>query len=358
MTNPPTPSHPITLRCSVILVGYNSQTDLQRGLPSLLASCPGDVEIILVDNASHDGSVEWVKSNFSSIRVVQSASNLGFGGANNLGAQQARGRYLAFLNPDTTVEPDWLSSLLNVLDSNPEVGLVTSKIMLMDNPERINTCGNDIHISGLTLCRGLNTAASNFLYPETVSAISGAAFAMRRELFEQLGGFDETFFMYMEDTDLSLRARLLGWQIVYEPGSRVYHDYSLQFGPRKTFYQERNRYLMLLKVLRGRTLAALAPALFLAEAVTWGFVLLREPLRIPNKLRAYGWILSHMAEILRLRHITQAQRTIPDRALLLSFSTRLDFSQTGESLAARLAGSFFNPLFVLCGKFAHRMAAR
>ena len=168
---------------------------------------------------------------------------------------------------------------------------------------------------------------------------------MRRELFEALGGFDGIFFMYMEDTDLSWRARLAGYRCLYVPGSEVYHDYALRFGPRKVFLQERNRYLMLLKGLRWRTLIALSPALLLAEAVTWGFVLLRERRQVANKVLAYAWLLRHWDGVLARRRRTQALRRVRDRDLLVTCSGRLAYEHTGDGLAASLAHALLDPLF-------------
>ena len=143
-------------RASVILVGYNSRADLVRCLPSLLPSLSTVDEVIVVDNASTDGSADWLVKTYPQVRLIRSSENLGFGGGNNLGARNSNGKYLAFLNPDTQVEPGWLDALVDVLENGLTVGLATSKILLLNNPDRINTCGNDMHISGITLCRGMN----------------------------------------------------------------------------------------------------------------------------------------------------------------------------------------------------------
>ena len=191
------------MRASVIIVSYNSREDLKRCLPSLLPSLGAQDEVIVVDNASSDGSAGWLAQSYPQIHLVNSPDNLGFAGGNNLGAHYANGRYLAFLNPDTVVEPGWLEALIAALESHPEAGLATSKILLLSDPERINTCGNDVHISGITLCRGMGLLRQSFSSQEEVSAASGAAFVIRKDVFEALDGFDERFFMYMEDTDLS-----------------------------------------------------------------------------------------------------------------------------------------------------------
>jgi len=343
----PTSVHETPTLVSVILVNYNGLAHLQRGLPALLAGLGVDYEIILVDNASSDGSADHVRRAFPQVRLYRSARNLGFGAGANLGARQARGRYLAFLNPDTLVAPGWLEALLQALEDEPRAALATPQILLLQDRERTNTRGNEIHISGLTLCRGMGMPRQDGAEPEEVSAVSGAAFVARRDVFDALSGFDEAFFLYMEDTDLSWRARLAGHRCLYVPRSVVWHDYTLRFGPQKTFYQERNRYLMLLKSLRWPTILALLPALVLAEVVTWGFVLLRQPGRWRNKIRAYAWILRHWREIVAQWRATQLLRRTRDRDLLRGCTWRLAFEQPATGPASTLAHALFDPCFYL-----------
>lgn len=334
-------------RASIVIVNYNGREDLARCLRSLAQAGHADDEIIVVDNASTDGSAAMVEAQFPQARLLRSPRNLGFGDGNNLGAGHARGAYLAFLNPDTEVAPGWLDALLAALTETPGAGLATPKILLREDPQRINTCGNDLHLSGLALCRGLGQGRDELADRTAVGAVSGAAFAMRRELFYRLGGFDGSFFLYMEDTDLSWRARLAGYTCLYVPESVVYHRYALRFGPDKTYYQERNRYLMLLKGLRWPSLLLLLPALLLAEVVTWGYILLDDRPRWRNKLRAYGYILRHWPAIMAERRRVQAGRGATDRTLLRQTTHRLAYEQTGASLAATLAHGVFDPLFLL-----------
>jgi hypothetical protein len=339
-------------RASVIIVNYNAGATLRPCIESINAADFSDMEIILFDNASTDGSVEMVERYFPDVRIIRSAVNLGFSAANNAAALAARGEYLAFLNPDTLVEPGWLERLIAALERNPRAGLATPKILLLDDPERINTCGMSVHFTGLTLCRGMGAPREAFGAIEEVDAVSGAAFVMRSDLFTSLGGFDSALFMYMEDTDLSWRARLQGYRCIYVPDAIVYHRYTLRFGRLKVFYQERNRYLMLLKSLRWGTLPALLPALLLAEALTWAFVLLRERERMGNKVRAYAWIVRHWPAVMASRRRTQLARRVRDRDLLARCAVSLAYEQTGDNLAARLAHIVFDPLFSACRRFA------
>jgi hypothetical protein len=332
-------------RASIITVNFNGLHHMVKYLPSVYAS-RGNFEVIIADNGSRDGSLEHITSHYPAVQTLPLGANIGFSAANNKAVGIARGEILVFLNPDTQVHPDWLLHLLRPFD-DPSVGLTTSKILLMSNPDRINTCGNTIHISGLVLCRGLGKGKDLFVKPEEVAAVSGAAFAIRRDLFTQLGGFDEKFFMYLEDTDLSLRSRLAGWKCVSAPESLVWHDYALRFGSQKVFDYECNRYRMLLKSLRWPTLFVLGPVFLLAEMISWGFILWSDPSNWRNKLRAYGEIKIHWREILRTRSVSQAQRRRRDRDLLRFMGSELDFFQFTRSIPAYLAAVIFNPLFFL-----------
>jgi GT2 family glycosyltransferase len=331
-------------RASIITVNTNELHRLEKYLPSVAAS-RGNFEIIISDNGSRDGSREYLAARYPAVRVVSNGKNIGFCAANNRAADAARGEFLVFLNPDTMVDPDWLVRLLDPF-SDPSVGMTTAKILLMEDPDRINTCGNDVHLSGLTLCRGMGRDKDAFSAPEEVAAVSGAAFAVRAELFRRLGGFDDDFFIYMDETDLSCRARLAGWRCLTAPQSLVRHDYSLRFGSEKVFLQERNRYQMLLKNFRWLTIAVLLPALVLAEAITWGFILCFERAHAEKKWKAYAETAGRWGEIMRKRRVVQALRSRPDRDLLKCMGWKLDFSQVAQGPIPRAAAIVVNPLFL------------
>jgi GT2 family glycosyltransferase len=332
-------------RAGIVIVSYNARQKLMTCLESLLGSLPADCNLVVVDNASSEGNADAIAERFPEVKLIRSPVNLGFAGGCNLGARHTRSRSLVFLNPDTTVESGWLDALVAPLAADDRTGLTTARILLMSDPERLNTCGCNIHVTGLTLCRGMGRARDTYMQRDEVGAISGAAFAIRAELFERLGGFDETMFLYLEDTDLSWRARLAGWQTAYVPESVVLHDYELRITPLKVFWEERNRYLMLLKSLRWPTLLLLAPVYLLAEIITWTFVLLKDRHNVRNKLRAYSWVMANWRLILRKRRETQARRETSDRAMLKSTGFRLDFGQASGGLVAAAARLIFDPLF-------------
>lgn len=320
---------------SVIVVTYNSRADIDACLTSLRTHSP-HAEIIVVDNLSTDGTLDHVRRSYPAVTAVMAGRNGGYGAGNNIGARLATGEYLVILNPDTQVEAGWLDPLLRVLRDCPEVGLVTPTILLEGDGEKVNACGNDVHLTGLAFCAGLNGVAPPLSErPRTVAAVSGAAFAVRREVWERLGGFDEQFFMYLEDTDLSLRARRLGYDIMHVPASRIRHHYSVRVSATKLYYLERNRLLMLRKNLSPCTLALLSPALLLTETLTWAFCLRQGKAYARAKWRSYRRLWRERREFTACAAVPSSRRA--DRAVLDSLGPRLALEQLGNNTIAAIA---------------------
>jgi GT2 family glycosyltransferase len=341
---PPLP-RTAAIGASVIVVVYNSRAYLQPCLQSILEDLGPHGELIVVDNGSTDGSADLVRSRFPNVQLIQ-AENIGYAGGNNRGVAVAQGEYLVFLNPDTVVHPGALAALLAPLAAQPEIGLTTACIVHLRQPDVINTCGLTMHYTGLTYCRGAGQPRAAYAQSSEVDSVSGAAFAIRRDLFEQLGGFDERFFMYVEDTDLSWRARLAGYSCLYVADAVVSHDYQPSFSPAKSFYLDRNRHLMLLKNLRRSTYQRMLPALLFAEAVTWGFMLLKGPRFWVVKPRVYRALWRERSVIRALHRQAHLQRSI-DRILVTRMTYRLEFDQLASRQLARIAGLVFHPAFRL-----------
>jgi GT2 family glycosyltransferase len=311
------------MRASVILVIYNGARYLEACLEALLQETRPDDEIILVDNASSDGSASLVQERWPQAKFIRNEVNRGFAAACNQGAQQARGETLVFLNQDTRVLPGWLNVLVDGLCAGENMGLTTSKLLLMSQPERINLCGQDLHYTGLSFGRGALETADNFNQPQAVGAVAGASFAIRRALWEQLGGFDPAFFMYYEETDLSWRAALRGYTSWYLPGSAAYHDAALKPSARAAYYSVRNRIVLLLKHWKWPTLLFLLPALLLTELIDWVYLVRLGWGYLPAKCKAYAWLLTHPSQIYQARRKAQAGRKVSDARLLLQCTSTL-----------------------------------
>jgi GT2 family glycosyltransferase len=228
---------------SVIIVNYNGRFHLDTCLRSLSAQEGVPFEIILVDNASVDGSVDFVRDSFPSVRLLALGVNEGFAGGNNRGAAQARGRLLVFLNNDTRVEPGWLVALRDGLTWSPDVAMVTSRIVFMHDPTILDSAGDGVTRAGGAFKRGHGGSATRYLRRREVFGACGAAFLIVREVFEEVEGFDEDFFLSHEDVDLSYRVRLRGYRCVYMPEAVVRHAGSATLGrvsELSVFYGQRN----------------------------------------------------------------------------------------------------------------------
>jgi GT2 family glycosyltransferase len=264
----------------------------------------GEIEILVVDNASADGSdsiAARLAEEHEPVRLLRSPTNRGYAGAVNVALPEARGEYLAVLNMDVVVSEGWLDPLVSFLDASPAAGAACPLILLESDPSRINAAGQNVHPTALGFNRWLDRPREEAgAAPFRVSGLHGAAFVIRRELLERLGGWDESGFLYYEDVELSWLLRLAGKEIHCVPASTVIHDYHLTMFPQKLFLLERNRWKLLLSGLRGRTRLALAPLLAVSELMMWGYCLLRGPSFLRAKWRSYAW-LRHNAELIRHR---------------------------------------------------------
>lgn len=311
---------------SIIILAYNSCNDLKECLPSLINQTYKNYEIIIVDNASTDDTEKFMKNNYPKIKLIESKINLGYAGGNNLGFEYSQGDYIVILNPDVYVNNDWLYELIKPLNVDPSIGMTTSKIFEYSEPNHA-ACGNVPHYTGLHFPRGLEKSESLFIKNELVGSISGCSFAIRRAIFEDLSGFDSSFFLYMEDSDLSLRARLSGNKILFASKSILYHKHKTIITPEKEYYLERNRYQLLLKSYSAKLIILMFPALIITEIITWGYAILNGKRYITNKLKAYYWIITNFDELLGKRKIVRKSKKLSDKDLFLYFDYKIPFIQ-------------------------------
>jgi GT2 family glycosyltransferase len=253
----PTPeitSYDPSIPVSAIVVNWNGREHLDLCLTSLLRQSLRNVEFILVDNASSDGSVGFVRERFGErVRVIEKSQNAGYGTALNSGIRAARGRYLMALNNDVEVDAGCLEALVEAADRHPNAGFCSPKILSHSNRRIIDNVGHSLYPDGLSRGRGrLEEDRGQFDNEEEILLPSGCAVLMRRAMLADVGLFDEDLFAYCEDTDLGLRARLAGWSCRYIPSAVVYHKYSASsanYSPFKAFLVERNRAWVALKCL-------------------------------------------------------------------------------------------------------------
>ena len=231
-------------RVSVIVLNYNGRQWVDGCLSGLISQRDApEFETLLVDNGSRDNSVNFVRTVYPDVRIIDNERNLGFAAGNNVGARHAVGEWLTFLNNDTIPDPRWLAALWNASHSNPERGIITSRIVFMDDPSVIDSAGDGYLRAGGAFKHGHGGRADAFAVSREVFGACGGAFMIRRDLFEALGGFDERFFMVYEDVDLSYRARLRGERVWYAADAVVRHAGSGSLGiisPAAVFYGQRN----------------------------------------------------------------------------------------------------------------------
>jgi GT2 family glycosyltransferase len=231
---------------SVIIVNWNGKIYLGECLKSLRNQTFLYFEVIVVDNGSTDGSLEYIQSHFPGFgRILRNQENVGFARGNNQGIRMAQGKYVVLLNNDAQAESNWLEELVKVAEEDQQVGMLASKIYLQGSARMIDNVGHLIYRDGLNRGRGrLEVDQGQFDEKEEVLFPSGCAALYRREMLEEIGFFDEDFFAYGDDTDIGLKGRLAGWKCLYVPSAIVYHRYSQSSGsysPLKAFYVERNR---------------------------------------------------------------------------------------------------------------------
>ena len=236
---------------SVVVVNWNRRELLRACLASLARQSGVTFETIVVDNGSSDGSADLAEREFSS-RVIRNRENRGFCSANNQGIAAARGDFIALLNNDAEAEPGWLAEFHRACSSRPDVGMAASKILVWEDPRRIDKAGHLIFPDGQNRGRGAGALdTGQFDRDPDVAWPDGCAAVYRKSMLDAIGGFDEDFFAYGDDAELGLRARIAGWSCVYAPRAIVRHHRGSTLGKdsaRRLELIERNRVLLALKL--------------------------------------------------------------------------------------------------------------
>ncbi|MBI1870778.1 MAG: glycosyltransferase family 2 protein [Chlamydiae bacterium] len=212
------------LQVSIVVVNWNGKSLLEKCLSSLFEGDDQNFEIIFVDNGSVDGSVDFVAGRFPQIKIVRNQSNLGFAIANNIGAQNASGAFLLFLNNDTIVEKDFLSKLIEGIKDEEEVAACQPKIKVLGRPTYLDSAGSFPTLTGFLRHDGIREVdVGQYDQVKEIFSPKGACLLIRKDIFQAVGGFDEDFFCYFEETDLAWRIWLYGYRILLIPQAVIYH---------------------------------------------------------------------------------------------------------------------------------------
>jgi len=242
---------------TVVIPTLSAGRRLVECLDALAQQTRRDFEVVIVDN-SGQGLVRAGEAGQRGASVIEPQCNVGFGAAINLGFRQSRSPYLAALNDDAAPRAEWIGELVSAAEAHPEAGMFASPVRFYGE-EHLDSAGMVIARDGSSKQRGHLFPAGEFAREEEVLLPSGSAALYRRAMLEQIGLFDEDFFLYCEDTDLGLRARWAGWSCIYVPGAAVEHHYSHSAGRAsrlKAYYVERNRLFVVAKNFPARMLWA------------------------------------------------------------------------------------------------------
>jgi len=314
---------------SVIIPHCNGEDILRDCLSSLYKSFKVDIEVILVDNASTDNSISMVKKNFPDVKVVSLPENLGFAGGCNKGIQEASAPYVLILNNDTVHKEGWIEYLMDKIKSRPTIAAVQPKLLSYQDNDYFDysgAAGGEMDIFCFPFARGRifeNIEKDSGQYdnaPERIFWASGTAFLARKELLIKAGLFDEAFFAHMEEIDLQWRLQLMGYEIVVEPKSVVWHRSGYTLGaesPFKKYLNHRNSLFMFLTNYCFMLTIYLLPIRIFLDEIAILFSLVRFDFgRILAILKAHFWIITHPKTILKKRKKVKSLKMEKDQQVL------------------------------------------
>lgn len=315
---------------SVLILNFNGLRFLDSCLGSVLAQDYAPFEVVLVDNASTDGSPEYVKKQFPGVRIIRSGMNLGFAGGNNLGVAHANGTLVVLLNNDTTVDRGWLRALVEAMESD-NVAIASSFVRTEGIPEKYYERNGSVNLIGHNIMRV-------FTRPDEIFYAGGTSMIFRKSTVGI--PFEDLYFAYSEDLYCSLRARFRGYQVVQVPSSTVCHvgGGTARRTPssRLTMLQERNRLLTITLFFSPRTLVRIAPFVagnMLAKLFVSAF---SGRYSLAGILKAYFWFPMHLSWLFKKRRDLRRERTCQEHEILSLMSGKLT---NGESAAGRLLNS-------------------
>jgi GT2 family glycosyltransferase len=309
-------------RVSIVILNWNCKRFLRGCLDSVLNQTLDATEIILMDNASSDGSAAWVRDHYPDLRMIENTDNLGFARAHNLGIRETSGTYYLPLNPDVILTPTYVAEMVAALDEERDVGSATGKIYFMDadgNPtRRLYTTGHLLTKNRKPSNRGYKREdVGQYENRDYVFGVNGSCPLYCRAMLEDVAiygqYFDETFFLYGDDYDLGWRAQLLGWKALYVPQAIAYHRGKGSGGLNTPFIQSqyaRNRYLEIFKNDIASHFAMDLPYILLYELLWQAYILLTSPRRTIANLKAIVDFLRLLPQARRMRREIQARRVV------------------------------------------------
>jgi GT2 family glycosyltransferase len=290
---------------------------------SLADQSHAELEVIVVDNASPGP----IPEHFPGVTVIRNEQNRGFVGAANQGIEASKGQLVLLLNDDTAVEPGALSALAETLRRNPSWGACQAKLLLMDDPDLLDTAGSFLTPTGFLVHRGAFEPEQRFTESDVIFAAKGAALVVRRSALDDVGLLDDDFFAYFEESDLCWRLWLAGWEVGFAADARVRHKLGATASALPSafvqFHSFKNRLCTILKNAGPARLAVMLPLhVGLCAGLAVWYTARREPGIGVAIVRALGWNAAHLPRTLRKRRRIQSRRRVSDRELMPRISRR------------------------------------
>jgi len=334
-------------KAAIIIVNYNGLEYLSDCLTSLLNLdySKEDYKIFLVDNASTDDSLGYVKNNFPEIEIIEIQKNLGFAGGNNIGLEKVLAEnfdYVCLINQDTISDSGFLKELVKTAETDEKIAAVQPRIMLYPEKEKVNSLGNSIHFLGFGFCSGGYQKFAGNLEPKEIAYASGAAVLIKTSVLKQIGLFDPDFFMYHEDLDLGWRMRLAGYKILVVPSAVIYHKYQFSKSIKKYYFMERNRLICLLENYKIGTLILIFPAWLVMEIGLFLFAFKSGFWLEKLKVCGYFFKLATWRKIGRERRVKRAIRVRRDKDIIKLFTGKIEFQEIDNYLLNKVANPLFN----------------
>jgi hypothetical protein len=300
---------------------------------------------LVIDNASTDKTPIILSKFGTKIKLISNSNNTGYARANNQGATLSKGKYIFILNPDTMVNADFLHPLIATAETSPKIAACQPAIFLLHNKHKLNLSGKQTHYLGFDWIE--NFESTTIPPKHEMVSFSGCGILINKKAMIAVRMFDESYFMYYEDTDLSWKFRLLGYSMMFVPQSKIFHDYKL-FPPekylqskRKMSLLERNRLATVLKNYSAKTLMVISLPLIAIELAMTLFALISG--WGPTKIKGYLDLWRGRAHLLKQRSFIQNKRTVSDRAIVSKFSPTIDFVYASNPVIKYL----LNPLLFI-----------
>ncbi|MDL1966614.1 MAG: glycosyltransferase family 2 protein [Candidatus Desulfofervidus auxilii] len=340
-------------KVAIVLINYKNYA--KRFLPDCIKSLhdqtfPAEAfKIFIVDNESTPESVKYLKKIAPEAELILNKKNEGFAKANNQAFNKAMKEdfeYLVTLNIDTIVHERWLEELVKAAEKHLEAGAIQSLIMLYPEMEKVNSLGNELHFLGLAFCQGYGQKLPKSLPKlKEITCFSGAAVLTPAKVLKEVGMFDETFFMYHEDTDLSWRMRMAGYKIFLASRSIVYHKYEFSRSMQQFYYLERNRIMMMLENYKLPTLFLIMPVFLFMEIGVLFYSLINHALIEKLKAYMYFFNIQHLKTIMESRKEKQLKRKLKEKDVIKTFTSSLEFYQIKGGFFKFLVKYMVNSVF-------------